>query len=319
MASTPRTEFPHFGLSPMTLHIGAEVSGLDLSKPLSADTTADLHEALVNWKVLFFREHSLDHAAHVAFARQLGTPTIGHAVFGHDSEYPEIYSVAKHRTANSIRPQKTLRPWSDWHTDITAAVNPPMASILRGVEIPPYGGDTYWTSLTAAYRGLSEPLRAFLDTLDGVHRFEMPATAKGGQDYLKEVEKRYMESIHPLVTVHPDSGERALFVSPDFLTVIEGLAPRESQALLELLWEHVVRPEYTVRHKWRAGDVAVWDNRSTAHLAPSDIFDTEFDRQLYRITLVGEKPVGVDGRVSRSISGDPILSVEQELKLRAAG
>jgi len=194
-----------------------------------------------------------------------------------------------------------------------------MASILRGVEIPPFGGDTYWTNLAAAYRGLSETLRAFLDSLDGVHRFEMPATAQGGKDYLKEVEKRYMESIHPLVTVHPSSQERLLFVSPDFLTEIVGLAPRESQALMELLWEHIVRPEYTVRYKWQAGDVAMWDNRSTAHLAPSDIFDTDFDRQLYRITLVGETPVGVDGRVSRSISGDPILSVEQELKLRAVG
>lgn len=319
MSSIPRTDFPHFELAPLTLHIGAEVSGLDLATPLTADVVADVHAALVAWKVLFFRDQSLDHAAHVAFANQLGTPTIGHAVFGHDSEYPEIYSVAKHRTANSIRPQKTLRPWSDWHTDITAAINPPMASILRGVEIPPFGGDTYWTNLAAAYRGLSEPLRAFLDTLDGVHRFEMPATAQGGKDYLKEVEKRYMESIHPVVTVHPSSQERLLFVSPDFLTEIVGLAPRESQALLELLWEHVVRPEYTVRYKWRAGDVAMWDNRSTAHLAPSDVFDTDFDRQLYRVTLVGETPVGVDGRLSRSVSGQPILSAEQELKLRAAG
>ena len=319
MLSTPRTDFSHVELTPLTLHIGAEVIGLDLAKPLPADVVADIHKALVAWKVLFFRDQSLDHAAHVAFANQLGTPTIGHAVFGHDDDHPEIYSVAKHRTANSIRPRKAMRIWSDWHTDITAAVNPPMASILRGVEIPPFGGDTYWTNLAAAYSGLSEPLRAFLETLDGVHRFEMPAAAKRGQDYLNEVEKRYMESIHPLVTVHPSSAERVLFVSPDFLSEIVGLAPRESRALLELLWEHIVRPEYTVRHKWRAGDVAVWDNRSTAHLAPSDIFDTEFDRQLYRITLVGEKPVGVDGRVSQSVSGEPILSVEQELKLRTAG
>ena len=318
MSSLPQTDFSHFELAPMTLHIGAEITGLDLAGPLPPEAVAEVHEALVAWKVLFFREQSLDHAAHVSFARQFGTPTIGHAVFGHDQEFPEIYSVAKHRTANSIRAQKVLRPWSDWHTDITAAINPPMASILRGVEIPPFGGDTFWTNLATAYLGLSEPLRSFLEQLDGVHRFEMPATAGGGQAYLKEVENRFMESIHPLVTIHPDSKERILFVSPDFLCEIEGLAPRESQALLELLWEHIVRPEYTVRYKWRPGDVAVWDNRSTAHLAPSDIFDTDFDRQLYRITLVGETPVGVDGRVSRAVSGDPILSVEQELKLRAS-
>ena len=260
MSVTPRTEFSHLQIAPLTLHIGAEVSGIDLSKPLNADAVSELHEALVAWKVLFFREQALDHAGHVSFARQLGTPTIGHAVFGHDQDYPEIYSVAKHRTANSIRTKKQLQPWTDWHTDITAAINPPMASILRGVDIPPFGGDTFWTNLAAAYGGLSAQMQSFLETLDGVHRFEMPAKTGGGQNYLKEIEKRYMESVHPLVTVHPVSKERILFVSPDFLDEIEGLTPNESRALMEMLWEHIVRPEYTVRYKWRPGDVAVWDN-----------------------------------------------------------
>lgn len=318
MQETPRTDFTSFTLAPMTLHIGAEISGIDLAKPLSPDAVSEVTDALVAWKVLFFREQSLDHAAHVAFARQLGQPTIGHAVFGHDETYPEIYSVGKHRTANSIRDQKTLRSWTDWHTDITAAVNPPMASILRGVDIPPYGGDTFWTNLAMAYGGLSEPLRSFLETLDGAHRFEAPVKKGTGEEYLKEIENRYMESIHPLVTVHPVTREKILYISPNFLYRIEGLTPRESEAMLELLWEHAVRPEYSVRYKWRSGDVAVWDNRSTAHLAPSDIFDTDFDRQLYRVTLVGEKLVGVDGRVSRAVTGDPLLPVEQELLNRAS-
>ena len=314
----PRTNFSQFSLAPLTLHIGAEIGDIDLSKPLSELAVTEVRDALVAWKVLFFREQSLDHAAHVAFARQMGEPTIGHAVFGHDAQFPEIYSVAKHRTANSIRAEKTLRPWSDWHTDITAAVNPPAISILRGVDIPPYGGDTFWTNLAAAYQGLSEPVRTFLDTLDGVHRFEQPARKDTAADYLKEIENRYMESVHPLVTVHPASQERILYVSPDFLQRIEGLTPRESQALLELLWEHIVRPEYSVRYKWRAGDIAMWDNRSTAHLAPSDIFETEFARQLYRVTLVGDKLRGVDGRVSRALSGEPILSAKEELQRRAS-
>ncbi|MBY8976646.1 TauD/TfdA family dioxygenase [Rhodobacteraceae bacterium NNCM2] len=318
MTATPRLDFASFTLSPLTLHIGAEVDGIDLTAPMSAEVAAELTEALAAWKVLFFREQPLDHAQHVAFARQLGEPTIGHAVFGHDGDHPEIYSVGKHRTANSIRHDKTLRSWTDWHADVTAAVNPPSISILRGVDIPPYGGDTFWTNLAAAYDGLSEPLRAFLETLDAAHRFEMPTPERLSEAYLKEVRERQMESIHPLVTVHPVSGEKVLFVSPDFIYRIEGLAPRESQALLEFLWEHAVRPEYSVRYKWRPGDVAMWDNRSTAHLAPSDIFDTEFDRQLYRVTLVGEKPVGVDGRISRAVSGAPILSLEEELKLRAS-
>jgi taurine dioxygenase len=122
-----------------------------------------------------------------------------------------------------------------------------------------------------------------------------------------------METEHPIVRVHPETGERQLYVSPSFLKSIVGLSPRESQQVLELLWEHVVRPEYTVRFKWEPGDIAMWDNRSTAHLAPSDIFESDFDRQLYRITLVGDTPVGVDGRQSVGLKGAPILAVAQEL------
>lgn len=307
---------PHFTLTPLTLHIGARIDDIDLRVPLSAEALQQVREALVKWKVIFFQQQSLDHAAHVAFARQLGEPTIGHAVFGHDDNFPEIYSVAKHRTANSADSQRVQRPWTGWHTDITAAVNPPSASILRGVDIPPYGGDTFWTNLAVAYNGLSETLRAFLDTLNGVHRFKLPASVEPAQDYVRDVQSRYMESVHPLVTVHPESAEKLLYVSPYFLTRIEGLAARESDVLLEMLWEHVVRPEYTVRYKWQPGDVAVWDNRATAHLAPADIFESDFDRQLYRVTLVGEKLKGVDGRESRAISGEPILSAQDELQLR---
>lgn len=317
MIRTPKLDFSHFETRPLTLHIGAELQGLDLSAPLSPGALDELQQALVGWKIIFLRGQFLDHAAHVALARQLGRPTIGHTVFGHDETFPEIYSVGKHRTANSIRPNKVLRAWTDWHTDITAAVNPPSVSILRGVEIPPYGGDTFWTNLAAAYLGLSEPLRKFLETLDGLHRFELPSEKANASQYLSKIESRFMESSHPLVTVHPVTGERVLFVSPDFLYRIDGLSPRESQALLQFLWEHSVRPEYSVRYKWQPGDVAIWDNRATAHLAPSDIFDTDFDRQLYRVTLVGEKLVGVDGRQSRAISGTPILSAEEELALRA--
>lgn len=315
-ATDPALAYEHIEVAPLTLHIGAEIGGVDLSGSLAPAVVEEIATAFVAWKVIFFRGQNLDHAAHVAFARHFGEPTIGHAVFGHEAEFPEIYSIAKHRTANSIRGAQMQRAWTDWHTDITAAINPPMASILRGVTIPPYGGDTFWTNLVAAYEGLSPPLRAFVEGLDGVHRFEAPKTHDAKADYRDSLEKRRLESIHPLVTVHPVSGEKVLNVSPGFLQEIEGLAPRESQALLELLWEHAVRTEYTVRFKWQPGDVAMWDNRSTAHLAPSDIFQSDFDRQLYRITLVGETPKGADGRTSRAITGLPILSAQEELAMR---
>ena len=156
---------------PLTLHIGAEIRGVDLTKPLPPQQVKEVRAAFLKWKVVFFRDQHLDHAQHVALARQFGEPTIGHAVFGHLDDHPEIYSVAKNRTANENRKAKMVTPWSGWHADITAAVNPPMASILRGVTIPPYGGDTFWTNLAAAYIGLSPTMRGFVDTLRGIHQF----------------------------------------------------------------------------------------------------------------------------------------------------
>lgn len=314
-ASADPRSYKKIKVHPLTLHVGAEIEGVDFKAPVAADTITEIRRALVEWKVIFFRGQDLDHAGHVAMARQFGECTIGHAVFGHVPEFPEIYSVAKVRTANSNREAKKVTPWAGWHTDITAAINPPMASILRGVTIPPYGGDTLWTNLAAAYSGLSEPLRGFVETLRGIHKFQANS---GKSDYDGSVKKRALESEHPLVTVHPETKEKLLFVSPSFLKSIVGLSPRESEKLLELLWEHVVRTEYTVRFKWNAGDIAFWDNRSTAHLAPTDIFESDYDRQLYRITLVGEVPVGVDGRRSTSIEGEPILNVAHELAQRAA-
>ena len=304
-------------VTPLTLHIGAEISGVDLSQALDDDVRLAINDAFLKWKVVFFRDQNLDHAGHVAFARQMGDPTIGHAVFGHVEDYPEVYSVAKFRTAQTHRAAKMQRPWTGWHTDITAAHNPPKASILRGVTIPPYGGDTLWTNLAVAYQGLSETMRGFVDGLRGIHRFQAPVGAGTNAAYDESVRRRELESEHPIVRVHPETGERLLFVSPSFLKSIVGLTPRESQQVLEMLWDHVVRTEYTVRFKWQAGDIAMWDNRSTAHLAPSDIFESDFDRQLYRITLVGDVPVGIDGQPSVAMKGEQIGAVETELAAAA--
>ena len=245
----------------------------------------EVRDAFLKWKVVFFRGQNLDHAQHVAMAHHFGEPTIGHAVFGHVEGYPEVYSVAKNRTANENREQMMVTPWSGWHTDVTAAVNPPFASILRGVTIPPYGGDTFWTNLVAAYQGLSPTMRGFVDTLRAVHANVARANPKPGQQYNESIKRRPLASEHPLVSVHAETGERVLFASPSYIKSIVGLTPREGQKLLELIWEHVTRPEYTVRFKWNAGDIAFWDNRATSHLAPTDIFQSDWDRQLYRITL----------------------------------
>ena len=293
-------------ISPLSVHIGAEIRGVDLSAPLSDAEVGAIRDALLTWKVVFFRGQHLDHAGHVAFARRFGAPTPAHVVFGGaDPDHPEIYSVAKHRVANT-RGAAAMRPWTGWHTDITAAINPPAASILRGVTVPPYGGDTQWTNLAAAYQALSPVMREFVDGLRGVHRFEVPTRRRNSQEYDAAVGSRVMVSEHPMVRVHPETGERVLYVSPGFLKSVVGLAAAESRHLLEMLWEHAVQPRFTVRFRWEPGSVAFWDNRSTAHLAPVDIFDTDFDRRFYRVTIVGDVPIGPDGTPSTVVEGVPI-------------
>lgn len=299
---------PHVSVAPQSAHIGALIGGVNLRQPLSTAEIHTIRSALLKWKVVFFREQHLSHEEHVAFSRQFGELTIGHPVFGHVDGHPELYSIAKHRSANSYGSEPERRPWTGWHTDVTAAVNPPAGSILRGVTIPPYGGDTQWTNLAVAYESLSEPLKAFVQTLRGVHRFSPPAGANATEQYLELVQQNTLVSEHPLVTLHPETGEKILFISPGFLKSITGLRTRESRVLIDLLWEHAVRSEFTVRFKWEPGSIAFWDNRSTAHVAPQDIFALEFDRQLYRSTLVGEVPVGADGRTSTAIQGHPVLA-----------
>jgi taurine dioxygenase len=307
MVSTLPAQDPAAGLTirPMSVLTGAEVFGVDLKAPLTPAVAKAIWAALVKWKVVFFRDQHIDHAQHVAFARALGEPTIGHVLYGHEKGFPEVYSIAKRRERHTHLEPDPIRPWTGWHTDLTTVLNPPAASILRGVVIPPYGGDTQFANLVAAYNALSPTMRRFLDGLRGVHGY-----GKVTSGALQETSRQSFSTEHPLVRVHPESGERALYASPAFLRKIVGLTARESQQLLELLWEHMVRPEFVVRFRWNAGDIAMWDNRATAHLAPEDIFDTDFDRQLYRITLVGDVPVGVDGTPSTPIVGGRLGPVE---------
>lgn len=296
-------------VQPLSVHSGAIVTGVDASKPLTEVQRDEIWAALLEWKVIFLRGQELDHTSHVSFAENFGAPTPGHVVFGGEGDHPAIYSIAKHRTANSGNGQPLLRPWTGWHTDITAAHNPPGQSILRGDVVPPYGGDTQWTNLAAAYNALSETMRSFIDGLRGVHSFATFAGKSSTGAYRDAVEDTRLVSEHPLVRVHPETGERVLYVSPAFLKSVVGLSPRESQALLEMLWEHAVLPEFTVRWRWEPGDVAFWDNRATAHLAPRDIFDVDFDRQFWRVTLMGEVPIGPDGEPSTALEGPAIEPV----------
>lgn len=295
-------------ITPLSVHTGAEISGVDLCHPLTTDHVDQIRNALLKWRVVFFRGQELTHPQHISFAKRFGDPTPGHVIFGSHSDYPEIYPVVKHRTAQAGN-VSVKRAWTGWHTDITAAINPPSASILRSVVLPPYGGDTQWLNMAKAFEALSLPMQEFLSSLRAIHQYKRALDPKDKSGYNELIEDKAMVSEHPLVTIHPETGEKMLFTNSAYVDHIVGLTPRESQCLLEYLWEHCLQPEFTIRFRWSAGSIAFWDNRATQHQAIGDVFDTDFSRELYRITLNGEIPVGTDGRRSTALSGDLIKPV----------
>ena len=295
-------------VAPLTLHIGAEIKNVDLRKPLSDQHVENIKATLAKWKVLFFRDQFIDHDQHVAFSRQLGNPTPGHPIYGARAGYPEIYTVSKTRMTDRFEGEPINHPWNWWHTDLTCAKNPPYASILRADVVPPYGGDTQFTNLCAAYDALSSAMQSFVERLRGIHHKAPQDGLKVKEIYADKNKQTRMVSEHPLVRVHPETTEKVLFVSPNFLHDIVGLTPTETKAILEFLKAHAVRPEFTVRFRWKPGSIAIWDNRATCHLPPRDIYmpDCKFERCFYRTTLMGPTAYGTDGQESRQLEGEPL-------------
>jgi alkyl sulfatase len=191
-----------------------------------------------------------------------------------------------------------------WHCDHSARVDPPAATILRAEAVPPYGGDTTWSNLVAAYAGLSAPVREFVAGLRAEHRLGVGYQPRPGDDaYIRHLLDHQVASVHPLVRVHPETGERVLHVNGYYVERIVDVSRAESRAILDMLLEQAVRPEYTVRFRWEPGSVAFWDNRATIHLAPSDHAHLGSSRIMHRVMLAGDVPVGVDGRPSEAITG----------------
>ncbi|GAB2572688.1 TauD/TfdA dioxygenase family protein [Microlunatus antarcticus] len=267
---------------------GAEVVGLDLRRATDAQIAA-IGAALVDRKVLFFRGQDLTDDDQVELARRLGSPTAAHPVVaGLDDAHPEIYNIDSADPAFSF---------SDvWHTDVTFMESPPAASILRAIQLPPSGGDTSWADSQLAYESLAAPVRAMIDQLDAVHDGDREwgmhlRRGRGGEGNLWDG-KRVTELLpvaHPVVRVHPVTGRKGLFVNPGFTSHVVGVSEHESRGILDLLYAHLTKPEHTIRHRWQAGDVGLWDNRSTSHYANRDYTDV---RVMRRITLAGDKPVG---------------------------
>ncbi|HMK63529.1 MAG TPA: TauD/TfdA family dioxygenase [Acidimicrobiales bacterium] len=267
---------------PLTPNIGAEVGGLDLSKPLGDEVVAAVRAALGRHLVLFFMDQDLDPDQQAAFARQFGPLTPAHPVIASIEGHPEVLPIDSRQDRAS---------W--WHTDVTFLGTPPLGSILHMRELPPVGGDTMWVSMQAAYDALSEPVRDLCDRLIAWHHdafFAADVDAKGGFEWDGEWHDRLYPADHPVVRTHPDTGRKGLFVNPQFTRFIGGMSPLESDALLDMLYRHCQKPEFSCRFRWRKGAVAFWDNRATWHYAVDDYGDSL--RVAHRVTLRGDRPYG---------------------------
>ena len=248
--------------------LGAELSGVDLSKPQSDDAIAAIRQALNQHQVIFFRDQDLTPAQQVAFGGRFGPLNIHPYVTGMAGQ-PEVMEIVK-------EPSDKINFGGGWHSDMSFLETPAIGSILYALDIPQFGGDTLFSSQAAAYDALSEGLKATLGTLNAVHSASKEYSSGGASAKpragmaVAEADGYVGEYIHPMVLVHPETGRKALYVNPAFTLRIDGWKPSESKALLDYLFQHCRYEAFTCRFTWAKGSVAFWDNRSVWHFALND-------------------------------------------------
>jgi taurine dioxygenase len=275
--------YQHIRVAPLSAHVGAEIDGVDLTAPVSDQTMTEIRHAFGEYGVVFFRDLPLTPEQHVAFAERFAPIDINR-FFATVPGYPMIAEVRK-------EPEQIRNIGGGWHTDHSYDEAPALGSMLYAREVPQTGGDTLFASMYAAHDALSDGLKATLETLRACHSsrhvFGAEAMARRGDlnGRIGNPELATQDAIHPVVIRHPQTGRKALYVNPGFTLRFEGWTDEESRALLEYLYRHAVRPEFTCRFRWREGSLALWDNRSTWHFALNDYHGER--RLLHRITIQG--------------------------------
>lgn len=274
--------------------IGALVNGVNLREPLPSGAIEMVRQALLDHGVIFFRGQDLSLDQFWSFMECFGVPHKEESR-GSDDDRPEdvqTADLAATRFGTAV-----------WHADTTSLAKPPIATALRAVEVPPFGGDTCWSSMYAAWDALTEPMQRMLDGLSAVHSVDSTIERMGA--YGPAFESAYSarnarQQVHPVVPVHPETGRKALYVNESFVTRIVELDRLESRAVLDFLFRHVERPDFTMRWKWHPHDIAFWDNRAVQHYA---VPDYETTRRMQRIVLAGAKPgeaSSLEPRVSKA-------------------
>ncbi|MGO2711876.1 MAG: taurine dioxygenase [Pseudomonas helleri] len=272
-------------VTPISSALGAQIDGVDLTRPLSLEQRDAIEQALLQHQVIFFKNQVITPQEQARFAANFGDLHI-HPIYPNVPEQPEVLVLDTAVT--------DVRDNAVWHTDVTFLPTPALGAVLSAKQLPAFGGDTLWASGIAAFEGLSKPLQVLLDGLTATHDFtkSFPLERFGStpEDLARweQTRKNNPPLSHPVVRTHPVSGRKSLFVNEGFTTKINELSEAESDAILKLLFAHATRPEYTIRWRWQENDVAFWDNRVTQHYAVDDYRPNR--RVMHRATILGDAP-----------------------------
>ena len=271
----------------LSAHTGVEVSGIDLNQPIDAELRAALNRAFVEHSVLVVRGQSLTPDQMLAAVRLFGEVFVQHNTRFALPECPLIHYISNQ---DKYPDGRRYIPGEGYHTDHSNDRMPPKATVLHAVQLPDRGGDTQYVNMHAAYEGLTDAMRARIDGLRAVHVYQSRHSARKLMGLAENARDRVPDAVvHPLVRTHPETGRRAIYINPIRIDDIEGMQEAEAQELLPQLLAHATQPQYEYRHKWRPGDLVMWDNRCLLHKANGD-YDMNQMRYLYRVMLKGDAP-----------------------------
>ena len=282
MDNSVHQKYSHIDVHPVSGALGAEITGVDISLPLDTEVVSEIRKALLNHLVIFFQNQVITPQQQLNFAEQFGLPI----------EYPQLKGLPECPLVTEVikLEHETLNFGGVWHSDTTYLQQPPMASMLYAIEIPPYGGDTLFSNQYMAYETLSDGLKKTLSELVAVNTSSKPEVSMTREDRMREagMELNILSASHPAVRTHPETGSKALYVNKAHTTHFKDWTELESKSLLEFLFHHQVRTEFTCRFSWEKNSLAFWDNRCVQHNPENDY--QGFRRIMHRVTIAGGKP-----------------------------
>ena len=270
--------YTRISVAPLTGALGAEVSGIQL-RDLDDEVQAELHDAWLEHKVLFFRDQELTRDDHVEYGRRWGSLE-QHPFTPNEAEHPEIVVLES-------TPERFYAA-EQWHSDVTWRACPSLGSILRAIVVPPVGGDTCWSNMELAYEQLPDPIKEQIEGKQAVHSFVKVFGRRLSEEEREQKRQEFPDQLHPVVRTHPETGRRSLYVNAPFTMRIVDMEPAESERVLDILYRQASVPQFQCRFRWAPGSVAQWDNRCTQHYAVPDFAGQH--RRMERVTVEGDRP-----------------------------